>query len=647
MGCPFCILFVARLTFLVQVNYLKASRIIASITNKYSPEMEQFEGADARSRVQEKADDEVYQLLLAADLRQEAFLFQRGREFAKDEQQLRKVIENETMPARRWTWKRYSWSPKNWIITKETQKGEAPVYRAQKYRTAVTTSDAFGYRFAHIYYFMRFTFSAGVGGCLWNMLSGPVGLRALFSPSSYYSKKTVDPDSGKIIDDPSSLTLSYVSRIASIWKNVRESREVFERERDTGLIGKGIGRIYNVAWNLVKGVLGTATVLLSQPILTLVNVLASISVIACAFIWAPVTAISRYFVSVFFYDYDYAGRADETAFLPLARVLIWRLGVLGIGNLLSAPLLALLYHPGAALLQSSYASVSAGLRYVYDFVMFGVVKLARPRVPASNGFLAKRISGPGIASQLFCTASVADAMMAVEATLERLLVNLFYERLVEAARIPIMNLRKGQLQSILNPLAAGVQADRKIFDPIHKSVAEIHVRLENTHLKRQRDLPSIPSGAQVRFTRDQLSSLQEAVTKVAKVWYFEKIIPIHSTTQLEALWSTSWSLEREDWSSLAKYLLKETFGPHIMQPLEETEPTITLEFEKFSFADLAISGASVDPLEAVVPHHQKTILALSPIIPRVSASELLHPSAAGRSAFISPLSDGKKYSQVV
>ena len=152
---------------------------------------------------------------------------------------LTKILE----PAATFVRHRHIWNPKNWHVKKQVvpqleKDGNRPhfYYYAIKYNTFTSTTWYPFWRILNFFYFTITNWSNGVFYFGWWVTQGPLSLRALLSRHPYYASKRVDSQTGKIVDDPDSKIKPLIVGLADLWKSIRESRNRFEREPETGTI---------------------------------------------------------------------------------------------------------------------------------------------------------------------------------------------------------------------------------------------------------------------------------------------------------------------------------------------------------------------------------------------------------------------------
>jgi hypothetical protein len=180
------------------------------------------------------------------------------------------------------------------------------------------------------------------------------------------------------------------SRLSELWSHAYRSRQQFEAEPSTGIIGKGIARPFNLVWNyVVKAALGTALLCCVIPAATALNALVSLGVIVTSPLWAPAFTLLQYLWEVLIFD----GVTNRLS--PLVIALFWGLGVTGLGNIALSLVLAVL-HPVIGAVIYVGGGLGIGVVAVWDWLMFWGLLRWHARIPSSDTFLCRRISGGGI-----------------------------------------------------------------------------------------------------------------------------------------------------------------------------------------------------------------------------------------------------------
>ena len=127
----------------------------------------------------------------------------------------------------------------------------------------------------------------------------------------------------------------------------------------------------------------------------------------------PSFSLSAHLISALFYDIE-----TVSPLVSLAASLLWNILILGLLQPLVCCLVAAVFCPLLAGLITALALTRRALRLGWDTVIFHAVIKKRARVPAGDSFVAKRISGPGLASNYFYQIKTEQALVALEARME-------------------------------------------------------------------------------------------------------------------------------------------------------------------------------------------------------------------------------------
>lgn len=194
----------------------------------------------------------------------------------------------------------------------------------------------------------------------------------------------------------------------AIWKSVKQSRANFEAEQDTGILGKNFTRFFNRIWNyLFKGFLGTTIVATVFPTAVLVNHVITLALVATCVFWAPTYAFAVHAFENTIYDFQ--KRQAFPLVVSFIRVIIY-----GFLQAQLSVLSAAVIHPTLSVTSAVWAWIRSGLSWVYDKLMYGVVIKNLARVPTSNSFLARRVSGPDFMASYFYTMDYKYALLMLQ-----------------------------------------------------------------------------------------------------------------------------------------------------------------------------------------------------------------------------------------
>ena len=231
---------------------------------------------------------------------------------------------------------------------------------------------------------------------------------------------------GTLCPRRSAYTPTLNSRLASLWRHISKSRTEFETKPDTGFMGKGLTRQLNRAWNYgFKGLLCSLLFLLIFPVICILCSAGGICLALSAPVWAPVFALIYQVCIILVWDVDNPD-PKRGPLLPMIRVLVRDLLLDGLLQPIACLVTAFIVCPLISLL---LAVCKLGSRIVFfffyslgflneitrhfiplstdgmlhwmmvrsrDAIIYSLAIRPRGRIPASEGFLVKRIAGPGL-----------------------------------------------------------------------------------------------------------------------------------------------------------------------------------------------------------------------------------------------------------
>jgi hypothetical protein len=264
-----------------------------------------------------------------------------------------------------------------------------------------------------------------VGGAFQFLKAGPLSLRALLSPNSYYAIERPQRD-------PKSLTSSLASRLASFHRALKDARERFESTPDEGLIGKFIQRFFLRISLAVKGIVGSLCIVAFMTIGTaLATIFCTVGLVAAPIVATVITGATMIFnLSV----YDTALAAACTRFhgrryglgfggeppmpsrvSPLLKIAVgvpYCLLVPGTLQAVLATIRMAVVHPVVGIAHFLWACSRATFRSLRDSLTWLFIRKIS-RVPATDTFLAWRIHGPGLASTQYYRLPIEAAKASV------------------------------------------------------------------------------------------------------------------------------------------------------------------------------------------------------------------------------------------
>ncbi|KAH9503994.1 hypothetical protein Btru_067508 [Bulinus truncatus] len=387
------------------------------------------------------AHEEAISLCEEEGLDQTVYFLRRDLNFIKErEAVLRKELERVRIPTREFTFYTNIWFPHNWIVRQShfisrseviptVIRDSEPVqtsslnpntsFTVQKKTDRVTCTR---YPFWRWWNFLHRSWSN-----TWNVMylfgivipwCSPVGLRALIWPTAFVPDLEQSQFDGSLYPRMSSKTHTLLSRLRALWANVTESRKNFEAAPDRSFLGKSMTRHLNRFWNyVIKGAFGSLVTVLTFPALCITVSALSLTTAILAPIWVPSATLLAHAFCFLIWDFDNP-RSEKNRISILMEAVVWNILLQGCIQPVSAVMVGAVLCPVASFSIFLIGVLRFCLRNIWDTALFHIVIKTRGRVPGSDGFVARRVSGPGLASNYFFQIRPEQALAAVEARIE-------------------------------------------------------------------------------------------------------------------------------------------------------------------------------------------------------------------------------------
>jgi hypothetical protein len=591
-------------------RYAAARPILSQVDGWREDHMDAFR-ARLQADLRKQRTASVIAELKAAGLAKEAYLMQRAADYderikASDRARLKQFKE----PKRVFGIRVRRLLSSNWVITKD-DRGH---YSVDKWADWSASSDHVLWRW---WYFVVLLFGLLKNICFYLLVSivaGPLSLRALVWPTPFYPEKKVNEVTGKIETDTSLKIWSFPALLGALWRNVGAKRAEFEQRPDTGLVGKGVTRIFNVLWWVVfYGLFGTVFLAAFMPAAILISTALSLALLVTAVAWWPVVLLISFLWALLVHDWMHAKYGDK--WFPLLSALLLRIGLLGVGRIAVCVLAALVVHPLVALSCAVFACLRAGLRWFWDKLMMLLVLRRRGRVPAANEFLTRRVRGPGITFQCAFQIPTDSALVALRSSLESLELAELSRRVHWIETAPQIWLKRAQRRAV-----AGLLASYAPTPNLNNAVGgtsemrEMRRQFESALAQRRSALPGISRHSELRQTADDLSNTMTMAEQIVERFVRARILAAlerrcpHVPVDMEdadehtapAFWKRQ-SVKAGDFKALTAKLLKEKLGARFLEPLEESDRVIQLEAKDTRLRTIVgdvLSGVVSPPLRA-------------------------------------------------
>ncbi|CAF0762309.1 unnamed protein product [Rotaria sp. Silwood1] len=439
--------------------------------------------------------------------------------------------------------------------------------------------------------------------CLVIPFASPVSFRALLSPRPFRPNYELNRNDLKLHEDPHSKTQTFISRLVALWNHVRHSRQKFEQTPDRGFLGKNIQRIFNRFWNYVaKGFIGTVAICAIYPVSCIILSTGSFILGVLSPIWMPILTLLFHILQILIYDATSAGEYGRKLFCFI-NILITDFLLCGIIQPILV-LIALITSPITSLLLVIYALLHRCTRGLYDKIVYQLIVKRFARIPAHDGFLARRIAGPGLAAQYFYQVSSPEVLAALESLIEQNELKVYRSYIEQILMKPIDEYRRF-FNAAFEPFSAQVQIiDSQSVYSRMKDVVDEHIRNLKTTIEKRNELLRVHHGSQhdrIRLTEADLTAVLIEGTQLVEKWYPKRILSYFNKDEIEKFWN-DYDLEQNDWFGLTSKLLQQLFCRDFLTPLEQTDVFYSLQVDHLTLSKYAhmIHSASLhDDLDVV------------------------------------------------
>ncbi len=541
---------------------------------------------------------------------------------------LREALAAETVPARQFPTRYFRiWQAKNWIITKEKGPDGVERYAGSAYQAMPDVyTDAEGWRLLNAWQRMKASFKGGlyylVYTSFWN---GPVGIKSLVLPEAFPNVYLVDPETGNLIPDASSLTETLTSRLSRIFPSILAARERFEAAPDSGFLSKNFKRPFHVFWHWwVRSWLQPSAVVSGQLAGFTAATSAAVVGTATSFVWAPMAGLMAAGWNGLIFDTDaprsHSGRTPSgtSRVLPfLNEVLNRGFGKSALPAAFAAGRAAI-WDPGLAIGHWAFGGTRWLTETGRDAMVRGLFWLGGARIPAQDPtFVLRRTQGLGVTDGYFYELSRDSTMVVTIALLEReelqeteLRLRALIDQSPESVRTffePISILLNGSLRG---KIWDDSSAKSPVLPRIHEAVTQQREEVAKAIAHRKDLLSGFLPDAQLGRVRMSRANLDRAVSEgayLAQRFFEARLFPGLSQEETAAFWARR-SLSDGDWPGLVQQLFSAQFGEAILAPMEDTAASFRVEVQPngidtmvetlLSGNDLSLDGAPVATWQA-------------------------------------------------
>ena len=524
-------------------------------------------------------------------------------EFSRDLVRIQRNVAKVNYDVETKSYSRRIWNPRNFIVT-NIETGERikkltilsnkqpysasidPRYKydmTKSFKHTVTTKYP-GWRWrmffiSHYFWIINVLYVLFLG----LVLKGPFSLSALFLCYEHPTGYSVDTSTGDLYVSKRGKTL--FTRLVGLWVTIREKRHEFESRPDTGFLPKNFTRIlhwfyYNIVWGVFGSIL--LVVIFTLVCIFLIN-LGVVLILTLPF-WYLLLQILLEFVRWVFYDWEYFDPTEANNrghIMPIFYFVIYKIFILVFLQFLFA-ISVILTLPFVSLFWTIMAFIFRISRFFWDNLMYFCIIRNRGRIPVTDSFVARRISGPGLATNYYYQIDPNQVLIKLEFDLESKELHLyesFMTCLIDRPRLTYVNF----INKVLSSFGYSSRKDdtNKTFVEIVAQKGKLMKELETAMKDRRKYYTLNSSGVNlnsVRMTEEDLGPTISLATEIVKEFYQKRIL-IYPNQTMDRIFSKQ-GLEHGDWENLAKIELKNSFSPQFLTHIEESDESFHLQVNR-------------------------------------------------------------------
>ena len=382
------------------------------------------------------------------------------------------------------------------------------------------------------------------------MTSSMIGIKALFL-TELYRDMNVNYYKGELYKTYK--TYTFPRTIINLITWIRDSRKNFENSPDTGILGKGISRIFNLILNYIFRlcILGGLLIII-YPIFIILNVIICICLIFISPLISFFWIILDYLFSTIIFN-----RYNNSKVFCLLRIILADFFKDTIFQFIIC-CVCLIIQPLLSLFFFIYAHIHFIIRYFYDFFFYYIIKYLG-KIPLTDSFIAWRISGPHLFRERFYDISNRDLMSLVIAEIEKMVMNNYSKNMNNILNEPLNSLNK--IANIFELLNINIRTDEEIIKSIN-----YYEKLLKKQIKSQEKYPQLSYNIKVKFTEERLDNVKNLVEAYLRDY----------TSQNDLSFELN-EYEDKKIEQLTEKILKNIFGNRILETLDDSDKIVHLE----------------------------------------------------------------------
>ena len=382
------------------------------------------------------------------------------------------------------------------------------------------------------------------------MTSSMIGIKALFL-TELFRDMDVNSSNGQLYK--TKRTYTFPRSICNLFTWIMDSRNNFEKSPDTGILGKGISRIFNLILNYIIRFVVLGGLLISlYPVFIILNIIICIGLIIISPIIAFFWNLLDYLFSSIIYN-----RYGISKIFCLFNIIIKDFFIDTIIQFIIC-CLCLIVQPLLSLFFLIYSHIHFIVRYTYDFCFYYILKKLG-KIPLTDSCIAWRISGPHLFRERFYDISNKDLMSLVIAEIEKMVMKNYSETMTRILEEPFNSLNEAR--NVFQLLNITVGNNEEISKSIY-----FYENLLKKQIKSQEKYPELSHHITVKFSEDRLDNVKNLVEAYLRDYSSKNDLSF----ELD-------KYEDKKIEQLAEKILKNIFGSRILETLDEVDKIVHLE----------------------------------------------------------------------
>ena len=382
------------------------------------------------------------------------------------------------------------------------------------------------------------------------MTSSMLGLKALFL-ITLYTDLGVDSSTGKLY--PCNQTFTFPRTVSNLITWICDSRNNFEMAPDSGILGKSVTRIFNLVLNYIIRLLVIGLLIITiYPTFIITNVIICFCLHLLSPLIAPAWNLIDYLFSCIIFN-----RYDEFKFFHLLRIIKADFLIDTVFQFILCSF-CLVIQPILSIFFVIFAHIHFILRYLYDLFFYYILKFLG-KIPLTDSFIARRISGPHLFRERFYDISNKDLMSLVIAEIEKMVMKNFSQKMEEILDGPKESINI--MKKLYNLISVEIEMEKGISKSIH-----YYKNLLRKQIEKVEKYPTLSYRINIKFTEERLDNVKNLIEAYLRDY-----------TSREDLSFELDKFEDKKIEQLTEKILINIFGKDILKTIDDVEKIVHIE----------------------------------------------------------------------